>query len=306
MKHLFIPVFLFVVACGLSVGGDLYAQELSAKVVVNTSQISNTKKDVFDALQEKVQNFLNDRQWTEMREPKETEKITCNFNITITKWDESTSAMEGQLLLTTTRPVYGTSYSTNLYSLKDEQFNFSFQTTDQLEWNTEYVDNNLTAMLAYYAYMIIGYDLDSMSPQGGTDYLRLAENVVTNSQSLGYTGWSQLNEPKNRAGLLNDYLDAQMESYRQLIYKYHRQGLDQMATSADSGRQAITEALELLDECKNARTMSQLPTLFTETKKDELVNIFQGKDTREVRARVYDILFGVNPSLSDYWDKIKN
>ncbi len=297
--------FILVLVCSILAASDATAQELNAKVVVNTEQISNTKKDVFDALQEKVQDFLNEHRWTNMQEPKDAEKITCNFNITVTKWDESTNAIEAQLLLTTTRPVYGSSYNTNLYSLKDEQFNFAFQSTDHLEWNPDNVDNNLTAMLAYYAYMIIGYDLDSMSPLAGTTYLRLAEDIVTNSQNLGYSGWSQLSDSKNRSGLLNDYLDGQMEPYRQLIYQYHRQGLDQMSQRADSARTAIASSLELLDECKNARTMSQLPTLFTETKKDELVNIFQGKDTREVRTRVYDILFDINPSLSDYWDKIK-
>ncbi len=306
MKHKLFYLLLLVANCQFLIVNSAMAQELNAKVIVNTQQISNTKKEVFDALQEKIQAFLNERKWTNMQEPREVEKITCNFNITITKWEESSNLMEGQLLLTTTRPVYGTSYNTNLYSLKDEDFNFNFQTTDRLDWEPETVRENLTAMLAYYAYMIIGYDMDSMAPLAGTPYFQLAENVVTNSQSLGFTGWSQLNDPKNRAGLLNDYLDGSMENYRNLIYKYHREGLDQMSINGDGGRKAVVEALELLDEVKNARTMSQLPTLFSETKRDELVNIFQGKDTREVRQRIYDIMFSINPSLSEYWEKIKN
>lgn len=282
------------------------AQELNAKVTVNTSKISNTKKEVFDALQEKAQAFLNDHKWTGMQEPREVEKINCTFSITVNKWDEGTNLIEAELLLTSLRPVYGSGYTTNLYSLRDADFAFNFQTSDQLEWNPDNISENLPAMLAYYAYMIIGYDMDSMAPLAGTPYFRTAEDIVTNCQSLGAAGWSQLNNPKNRAGLLNDYMDGSMEPYRNLIYKYHRQGLDQMATNADQGRKAIAGALELLDECKNARAMSQLPTLFTEIKREELVNLFQGKGTREERDRVYDILFGINPSLNEQWTKIKN
>ncbi len=282
----------------------LRAQELNAKVVVNTAQISNTKTEVFDALQEKVQSYLNDHQWTNLSY-KEVEKIACNFNITVNKWDESSNSMECTLLLTSSRPVYNSSYNTTLYSVNDGDFNFNFQTTDQLEWNADNVDNNLTAMLAYYAYVIIGYDMDSMSLLGGTDFLQTAEDIVTNSQNLGFTGWSSFSSSQNRFGLLNDYMDGSMEEYRQMIYKYHREGLDQMAESTDKGRTAITEALELLDNCKNARTMSQLPTLFTECKRDELVDIYSGHGTAEEKENVYNILFGINPSMSDYWEKIK-
>lgn len=305
MKHSFLLRLLllfFVVVAPFTAS----AQELNAKVTVNTSKISNTKKEVFDALQEKVQAFLNDHKWTQMQEPREVEKISCNFSITVNKWDESTNQIEAELLLTSLRPVYGSSYTTNVYSLRDGDFAFSFQTSDQLEWNPDNISENLPAMLAYYAYMIIGYDMDSMAPLGGTPYFRTAEDIVTNCQSLGAAGWSQLNDPKNRAGLLNDYMDGAMEPYRNLIYKYHRQGLDQMATNADAGRKAVAEALELLDECKNARTMSQLPTLFTEIKREEVVNLFQGKGTREERDRIYDILFSINPSLNEQWTKLKN
>lgn len=282
------------------------AQELNAKVTVNTSKISNTKKEVFDALREKVQAFLNDHKWTQLQEPREVEKINCNFSITVNKWDESQNLIEAELLLTSLRPVYGSSYTTNLYSLRDGDFNFNFRTTDQLEWNPDNISENLPAMLAYYAYMVIGYDMDSMAPLAGTPYFHAAEDIVTNSQSLGAAGWSQLNDPKNRAGLLNDYMDGSMEPYRNLIYKYHRQGLDRMSTNAEEGRKAVAEALELLDECKNARTMSQLPTLFTEIKREEIVNMFQGKGSREERERIYDIFFSINPSLNEQWTKIKN
>ena len=283
---------------------SLHAQELNAKVVVNTAQISNTKTEVFDALKEKVGAFLNEHQWTDMQF-RDVEKIECNFNITVNTWNEAENSFKCTLLMTCSRPVFNSSYNTTLYSVKDGDFQFNFQTTDQLEWNPEYIDNNLTAMLAYYAYIIIGYDMDSMSPMGGTPYLQKAEDVVTNVQSLGFPGWGSFNDPKNRFGLLNDYLDGSMEDYRTMVYKYHREGLDQMADNVEEGRKAVTEALELLEASKSARTMSQLPVLFTEYKRDELINIYSGHGTSKEKETVYDILFGINTALSEQWEKLK-
>ena len=295
---------LYIILCSLLVSQALAAQELRAKVVVNTAQLPNTKTEAFDALKEKMEAFLNDHQWTNLQF-REQERIDCNFNLTVSSWEESEGAVKAVLLMTCSRPVFNSSYSTTLYSVRDGDFNFNFQPTDQLEWNPEYVDNNLTALLAYYAYMIIGYDMDAMSPKGGTTYLQTAENIVSNAQSLGFSGWSAFNDSKNRFGLLNDYLDGSMEDYRMLVYKYHREGLDQMADNAEEGRKAVGEALSLLEASREARTMSQLPQLFTEYKRDELVNIFSGRGTSQEREEVYNILFGINTSLADYWEKIK-
>ncbi|MBQ8051243.1 MAG: DUF4835 family protein [Bacteroidaceae bacterium] len=303
MKRLLF-ILAVIVNFQLSIINSLSAQELRAKVVINTAQLSNTKTEVFDALKEKAESFLNDHQWTNMQY-REQEKIECNFNITVNSWDEGESLIKSTLLMTCSRPVFNSSYNTTLYSVRDGDFQFNFQTTDQLEWNPEYIDNNLTALLAYYAYMIIGYDMDSMAPKGGTSCFQTAENIVTNAQNLGFPGWSSFSDSKNRFGLLNDYLDGSMEDYRNLIYKYHREGLDQMADNAEKGRSAITEAIDLLEASKDARTMSHLPQLFTEYKRDELVNIYSGHGTSQEKEGVYDILFGINTSLSDYWEKIK-
>jgi len=283
---------------------QINAQELNAKVSINHAKISNTKDEVFEALQQTCQNFLNDTKWTS-GSYREVEKIACNFLITVNEWNETDNSFKCTLLVSSTRPVYNSNYTTTVYSNNDGDFNFAFQTTDQLAWNADYIDNNLIAMLAYYAYVIIGYDLDSMSPLGGTSALQTAENIIQSAQNLGYEGWGSFNDSKNRFGLLNDYIDGSMEDYRQMIYKYHREGLDQMADNTETGRAAITEAIELLDASKNARTMSQLPQLFTEYKKDELVNIYQGHGTSEEKDNVYDILFSINASQSDSWDKIK-
>ena len=303
MKRLLYTIFL-IVNCQWFVVNSACAQELKAKVVINTAQLSNTNTEIFNELKEKVEAFLNDHQWTNMQY-RELEKIECNFNITVSSWDENEGLIKSSLLMTCSRPVFNSTYNTPLYSVRDGDFQFNFRATDQLEWNPEYIDNNLTALLAYYAYMIIGYDMDSMSPKGGTTYLQTAENIVNNAQNLGFPGWSSFNENQNRFALLNDYLDGSMEDYRNMVYKYHREGLDQMADDAEKGRTAITEALDLLNASKNARTMSHLPQLFTEYKRDELVNIYSGRGNAQEKESVYNILMDINTAMGNDWEKIK-
>ncbi len=279
------------------------AQELQAKVVINRQQVSNTKSEVFDALEKKITDFLNDRQWTEIK-MRENEKIQCNFHITVNTYSATDNSFTCTLLVSSNRPVWGSNYSTTAYMVRDGQFNFNFREADQLEFNANNIDNNLVAMLAYYAYVIIGMDLDTMSLLGGTDILHQAEDIVSAGQSLDFPGWKAFDDAKNRFGLLNDYLDGSMEPMRQLQYEYHRLGLDRMSESPDSARAAIAESLELLDQARKARTMSQVPQLFSEYKREELINIF-GKGTREEKDRAYEILFAVDASQNEAWQKIK-
>lgn len=293
-----ILLILILFATGVS------AQELNAKVTINHAKISNTKDEVFTALQTTIQNFLNEHKWTN-QSYRESERISCSFNITVNEWNENESSFKCSLLMSAVRPVFNSTYNTTLYSVNDGDFNFSFQTTDQIEWNPDYIDNNLVALLAYYAYMIIGYDQDAMAPMGGTSSFQTAEQIVNTAQNIGYPGWASFNEPKNRFGLLNDYIDGSMEDYRKMIYQYHRQGLDQMADNQETGRSAIVEAIQLLDASKSARTMSHLPQLFSEYKRDELVNIFQDHGTTDEKNSVADILSNINASQSEFWDKIR-
>ncbi len=282
------------------------AQELEAKVSINHQQVGNTTRtDVFEALQEKAQNFLNERAWTNLKF-RDNEKINCNFSITVNTYSDTDNSFKCSLVMTASRPVFNSSYTTTTYSVKDASFDFAFTTTDQLEFaGVDHLDNNLVALLAYYAYMIIGYDMDSMAPLGGTPMFQIAEDIVSNAENLGYPGWKAFDDTKNRFALLNDLMDGSMEPYRQLVYKYHREGLDQMAENTETGRQAITEAISLLDEAHQAKSLSQLPQLFTEYKRDELINIFSGKGSSQEREGIYNILFNIDPSQSNNWDKLK-
>lgn len=299
MKHKLLILMLWMFPC-ISMG-----QELNAKVVINTSKIDNTNTEPCEILQQKVQDFLNTKQWTSIQYD-ETERIDCTFNITINKFSAQDGTYECILLLNSSRPVWGSSYTTSLYNTRDQHFNFKFDQADQLEYNPDNLDNQLMALLAYYAHMLIGLDLDTFAPLGGTTILQTAEDIVNKAQNLGYSGWSAFNESNNRFALLNDYIDGSMESMRQMNYKYHRQGLDQLCDSTEKAYASLVESMNLLQKARQDRSMSTVPQLFTEYKKEELVNIFSKHENQEERIRVYDILFSINPSQNPSWEKIKN
>ena len=280
------------------------SQELNAKVVINTAQIGNTNTEACETFREKMQEFLNTKQWTAVKY-NEVERIDCTFNITINKYSAQDGAFECTLLLNSSRPVWGSSYTSSLYNTRDQHFNFKFDPADQLEYNPDNLDNQLMALLAYYAHVLIGMDMDTFAPLGGTPVLQTAEDIVSKAENLGYSGWSAFNESNNRFALLNDYMDGSMEAMRQLNYVYHRQGLDQLCDSTEKAHTALVESMELLDQARQARTMSNVPQLFTEYKKEELVNIFSKHENQQERLRVYDILFAINPSQNPSWEKIK-
>ncbi|MBO5881306.1 MAG: DUF4835 family protein [Paraprevotella sp.] len=295
---------VFVVISFLLLTTTSKAQELNAKIVINRSQISNTTEAVFEALNNSLTAFMNEREWTEM-EYEEVERINCTFNITLKTYSETDNSFTGSLQVQSTRPVYNSNYNSTVFQFQDENFNFNFQQFDQLEFRPEQVDNNLTAMLAFYAYLIIGMDMDTMAPLGGTDVLQMAMDVANNSQNLGYAGWKAFDSDRNRFAIINDYLDGSMEPLRQLEYEYHRKGLDRMEENTDTARAQITQAMTLLSKAREQKTMSALPVIFTDIKRDELVSIYSGKGTPEERQKVYDIVFRINASQSNYWEKLK-
>lgn len=280
------------------------AQELNARITINHSQISTTRTSIFESLEKNLTSFMNERQWTGMKyQP--AERINCTFSITISEYKEDENQFTAQMQVQSTRPVFNSSYTTTVFSMKDNKFNFNYQEFDQLNFIPEQIDNNLTAMMAYYAYLIIGMDMDTMAPLGGTEALQQAENIVNGAQNLGFEGWKAYDDSRNRFAIINDYLDGSMEPFRQMQYQYYRNGLDIMADQVDEGRAAITEALNLLQKAHENKSLSQLPQIFTDFKRDEIVNIYSKKGTSEEKQKVYDIVFGINASQSNYWDKIK-
>ena len=282
-----------------------HAQELNAKITINHNQIQGTDVSVFENLEQMLTQFVNEKQWTNMQFQK-NERINCNFNITVTKYDQPSNTFTCKALIQANRPVYNASYTTTLYNNIDNDFNFRFAQFDQLEFNEEAINNQLTALFAYYAYLVIGINLDSFSPMGGTDVLQRCMNLTNNAQNLEFTGWKSFDNNRNRFAIINDYLDGAMRPFRQLQYDYYRKGLDEMAANAERGRTEITTALEKdLKKCHEDRPSSLLPQIWTDYKRDELANIYKGKGTQKEKETVYDILFSINASQNNAWEKIK-
>ena len=281
------------------------AQELQAKITINHVQISGTEKGVFDNLQQTLQQFVNNRQWTHLQFQK-NERIICNFNITVTKYDRDQNLFTCKALIQANRPVFNSAYTSTLYNNVDDNFTFRFAEYDQLEFNEQQIDNQLTALFAYYAYLIIGIDLDSFAPKGGEDILQRCMNLTNNAQNLDYPGWKAFADDRNRYAIISDYLDGALEPFRQLQYDYYRKGLDEMANNAERGRTEITAALETgLKKAKENRPLSLLPQIWTDFKKDELANIYRGKGTQKEKESIYELLFSINPSQNKYWDLVK-
>ena len=281
------------------------AQELQAKININHSKVGTTDVSVFENLKQTLEQFVNERQWTELQF-QQNERIVCNFNITVNKYDKTNNLFECTAMIQANRPVYNSQYTTTLYNNRDADFNFEFAQFDQLNYSDENVDNQLTALFAYYAYLIIGLDLDSFSPLGGTEILQRCLYLVNNTQNLNFTGWKAFEDSRNRFAIINDYMEEAMKPFRMLQYDYYRKGFDEMASNVERGRTNITTALQ--DNLKKAhedKPLSLLPQIWTDYKKDELVNIYKGKGTQKEKESVYDILMGINAAQSNSWNKLK-
>lgn len=283
----------------------LEAQELNCTVRVNHAQVQGTSADIFESLESAINEFMNNRSWTELQYQRE-ERIDCTLNLTVQKYNKETNLFTCELLFQVIRPVFNTNYTSTIFSKRDPSFVFTYQPQDALEFNANNMNNNLTAMLAYYAYLFIGMDLDTFSPLGGTAVLQIAESIVNNAQTMSEPGWKAFDKADNRHGIINDYLDSSLEPFRLLQYKYYRQGLDEMAQNADRGRSAITEALGMLKEARSNKPLSMLLQIFTDFKRDEIVNIYAGqRGTAKEKETVFNIVSDINASQNTYWNRIK-
>ena len=281
------------------------AQELTAKININHSQIQGTETSVFEELKEKLEEFVNQQQWTSLKF-QENERISCSFNITVKEYKKNEGTWGCSCIIQANRPIYNSTYNSTLFQFQDNDFTFTFNQFDKLEFNEEMIDNQLMALFAYYAYLIIGLDLDSFSPKGGEDILQRCMNLTNNAQNLDYPGWKAFDSDKNRFAIINDYLDGALEPLRTLQYNYYRKGLDEMANNTERGRTEITTTItEDLKKAHEDRPTSLLPQIWTDYKKDEIANIYKGKGTSKEKESVYDVLFKINPSQNNAWNQIK-
>lgn len=279
------------------------AQEFNCKVTINSERIEGTYKQMFVALQEKLTEFVNNRTWTDARFAP-NERINCNLTIVLSE-AESNERFKGEIQVQANRPVFNTSYLTPIFNFRDTEFNFTFNEFQQLEYNEQNLDSNLTAVVVFYLHILLGIDFDTFSPLGGTPYFQQAMNIVNLAQTLNEPGWTPFAGSKNRYALASDLIEEGSHNYRTYLYTYHRQGLDEMALNTGKGRKAIGDGLEAIKDIYAARPSSSIPTLFAETKLDELVNIYS-KATNEDKEQVYKLLSGVYPTYDNRLTPLKN
>jgi len=288
---LFIVVLNF---CSIALSN---AQELNARITVNSDRIEGSNKDVFNALQQSLNEFVNAKRWSGAV-LSSTERIECSFNLSILS-QTSDNLFKAELTVIARRPVFNSSYVTTTLNFRDTNLEFEYNQGAPLEYIENTVNSNLVSVIAFYTYLILGLDFDSFSPLGGSYFFREAQRIAMESQSLSqYSGWSAFDNPRNRNGIISAFMEEAAKPYRELWYTYHRRGLDEMAANADRGRTNIVQALPALDQYRNNRTLMVLLQLFSDTKLDEVVQICS-KSSVDEKKDIYSLLSKIYPTVSD-------
>jgi hypothetical protein len=283
------------------VGNSLTAQELKCEVEINSDQVQGTNKSVFNTLKEAINDYMNTTKFSQAQIAA-NEKIECKLFFTIKEYDDNT--LTGDLQVQSTRPVYNSTYTSTLINFKDTKIEFTYQENEPLVFSENSMESNLTAILNFYAYLILAIDFDTFSPRGGEQFYERADNIVQMAQSSGESGWKAFEDTKNRSSVLSAYTEPNTSIIRDLLYKYHRTGLDEMVLSPDKGRAAITASIESIKKIYDVAPMSVALSMFKDAKLDELVNIYSKANSTE-REKVYEWLYPIFPTEAERLDKIK-
>lgn len=282
------------------------AQELKCQVTINSDQVEGSNKQVFNTLKQSIEEYVNQNKWTNMTFM-ENEKIDCSMMITV-KQVTTDNLFTCTMQVQSRRPVYNTSYSTPVLNMLDPNFNFTYQEFDRLEWQQATFTTNLTAMLAYYVYLILGMDLDTYQRLGGTPMFQQCENIVNTCQSASMegneqNGWRAFDSNRSRYMLTNNIMDEAFREYRNYLYDYHRLGLDQMAANVANGRAKIAEGLETIRTANRARPATFIVQTFIDAKSEELVEIFK-QGTPAEKKKVIEVMTAVDPTHSERYESI--
>ncbi len=278
-----------------------FAQELRCNVTVSSQRIQGSNKNLFRTMQSDLYEFMNNRKWTEHVYSYD-EKIKCNILIRL---DEQISVDEfrGSIQVQLTRPIFNSSYESTILNIKDNDFRCKYVEFQPLEFNETSNRDNLTNIMAYYAYIILGFDYDTYSRDGGTPYYLKAEAIVNNSQNAREKGWRSFQSERNRYWLVENILNKSYSSYRSCLYSYHRQGLDIMSDKPEEGRAAIANSMRDIQKVFRRKPSTYILQMFFDAKSDELVKIFS-KSFPDERNRVLAILNEVDPSNGSKYEKI--
>ena len=299
MRH--IVAILALIAMSIA----MTAQELKCTISINSEQVQGSNKAVFNTLQQSMEEFVNTQRWTNMTF-QEKERIECSMMIVVKSVQDNMFVCE--FTCQSRRPVFGTTYTTPTLNIKDANFTFTYQEYDRMEFQHNTFTSNLTALVAYYCYLIIGHDMDSFAKLGGTPYFQVCEDIVTSAQSASLdnaemVGWKAFESNRNRYALTNNLMDEAFKKYRAYYYDYHRHGLDEMVNNVANGRARIAKDIKVLKEAYNARPATYLVGTFLDAKSDELVNIFKSGTTDE-KKMVYELLMDIDPTRQDTYENI--
>ena len=297
----YVACVVALVAMSISLG----AQELKCTISINSEQVQGSNKAVFTTLQQSMEEFVNTQRWTNMTF-QEKERIECSMMIVVKSVQDNMFVCE--FTCQSRRPVFGTTYTTPTLNIKDANFTFTYQEYDRMEFQHNTFTSNLTALVAYYCYLIIGHDMDSFAKLGGTPYFQVCEDIVTSAQSASLdnaemVGWKAFESNRNRYALTNNLMDEAFKKYRAYYYDYHRHGLDEMVNNVANGRARIAKDIKVLKEAYNARPATYLVGTFLDAKSDELVNIFKSGTTDE-KKMVYELLMDIDPTRQDTYENI--
>lgn len=286
---------------------SLSAQELRCNVQVNSNKIEGSNKQVFETLRQSIEEFVSNSKWTNMTFS-ETERIDCNILIVCNSVADNLFSCEATIQAS--RPVFNSSYTTTILNFKDPSFNFTYQEYDQLTYQQSNFQTNLTALLAYYVYLILGFDADSYQRLGGTPFFQACADICNTCQTASMetselSGWQSSHSARNRYTIANNLIEEAFKPFRNYFYEYHRLGLDEMAGNVTNGRARIADGLQVLKETNKNRPSNYVVGPFLDAKAEELSNIFSG-GTEAEKKEVVQLMDDIDPTRSHIFDRIAN
>lgn len=280
----------------------LASQELNTTITVNSDQVGQTNQQIFKTLERSLNDFVNKNKWTD-RVYKENERVNARMFITVTKYESD--RFEANIQLQSSRPVFNTSYETPVFNYKDNSFNFQYQEFEPLVYNPNSFDSNLVGVISYYVYIMLGLDADTFSLQGGDEYYRKAQNIVTQAQGTNFSGWSQsVTDNRTRFDIVDDLLSNTFREYRIAMYNYHRKGMDVLGDNNSTGKQVIAGSIRLFETLIKRRPNAFLIQTFFDAKSEEIQNIFSDGPKVDI-VKLKESLNRVAPFYSSTWNDIK-
>ncbi|MEN7548950.1 DUF4835 family protein [Rapidithrix thailandica] len=292
---------LLPIVWGGILGGELTAQELDCEVIINSESVQTQERKIFETMQQAIGQFMNTTQWTD-DQFQEHEKIKCTLLITLGN-NSTIQNYTANVQVQSMRPVYGTDYESPVCMFFDEKWQFQYNESDPLIFTENSYSTELTSLLAYYAYVIIGMDYDTFSPKGGDKYYNKALNILTNAQQSGGAGWSIIGDKRNRGWIVENLLNPQFEPFRVALYDYHRQAMDGFEKDANNSREVVFACLEKVQEVYEVQPQNINTLAFFDAKGAELLNIFSRGEV-EVRQNAVNLLTQLNPRDANRYKKL--